>query len=627
MAKVRVLPEILAHKIAAGEIVERPASVVKELVENSLDARSRRIVIEIEEGGKRRIAVRDDGIGMSAEDAKLAFQHHATSKIETFDDLSRISTLGFRGEALPSIASVSRLRLRTVEADAAPLGTEIEFEGGKSTAVREISWPAGTELIVEDLFFNVPARRKFLKTAATEIGHVSRHVTHYALACPEVEFQLLHHNRPILEAPAVQTLEDRVYQVLGESFLENLAPVQYERGGVRVSGFTSLPHEQRNSARAQYLYVNGRVVRDKVLTHALRVAYRDLIPVNAYPAALLFVEIDPREIDVNVHPCKTEIRFERSDRVHSAVYHAVEEALVRRRTGLGSLARDVPTSQMRAQQLPGHGEAVARSIEKFFQRGPDSSFGFPEFRRSGPSSGSWLGSGSQSAPPPFPPTFSSQAGGQAGSADPHCGDIPETAYLSPVPVVLGQFVESFLVVADREGVMVVDQHVAHERILYDQALRNMNSGSIAVQRLLTPLTIELTPEQKAIMKEVLEHLNDNGFEVEWFGDRTIAVKGVPHLAVKAGRAEELMEEILDGLQAGRVETGANGAGVRRLRERIAISLSCRAAVKINTPLSAEKMQWLIDELFRCENPYTCPHGRPIVLRLNIEDVLRGFKRI
>ncbi len=627
MAKVRVLPEVLAHKIAAGEIVERPASVVKELVENSLDAQSKSVTVEIEDGGKRLITVRDDGFGMSREDAQVAFQHHATSKIETFDDLTRIASLGFRGEALPSIASISRLRLKTVERDAQSglgAGTEVEFEGGKLIAVRDIAWPVGTEFVVEDLFFNVPARRKFLKTTATEAGHVSRQLTHYALAYPEVEFQLRHQNRPLLEAPAVQSLEDRVYQVLGDEFLENLAPIEYERDGVRVGGFASLPHEQRGSNRDQYLFVNRRVVRDKVVTHALRQAYQDLIPAQAYPVALLFVEIDPSEVDVNVHPSKIEIRFHRSDRVHRAIYHAVEEALLRRRTSLSSLARDVPAWQMRPQALPDHQASVARSVEKFFQRTPDSSMGFPAFRKSGPDEASWVGPGEATAPV-FPPTFSGRPSSIVAATDPHHDDIPETAYLSPVPVVLGQFVESFVVAADREGVMLIDQHVAHERILYDLSLRHMTAGRVPIQRLLIPLTVELTPEQKTALEEILDQLNENGFEVDWFGDRTIVIKGVPEVAARCSQVPQLIEEILDGQMEGADQQ--NGAGVRRLREKIAISLSCRSAIKINTPLTGEKMQWLIDELFRCENPYTCPHGRPIILRMNIEDVLRGFKRI
>lgn len=604
MARIRVLPEVLAHKIAAGEIVERPASVVKELLENALDAQASRVMVRVEKGGMRLISVADDGIGMSPEDAHLAFEHHATSKISTFEDLTRITTLGFRGEALPSIASVSRLRLRSAErpCDGCPsVGTEIVNEGGRLIGQREIAWPSGTEVLVEDLFFNVPVRRKFLKTVTTEFSHVSRQVVHYALAYPEVEFQFFHHQQLAFQAPSADALADRVYQVLGESFLENLVPVEYEKEGLRVHGFTSLPHEQRAGAASQYLYVNRRMVRDRVLSHAVGLAYRDLIPTGTYPVVLLFVEIDPEQVDVNVHPSKTEIRFRDSQAVHSAIYHGIEEALLRRKgASLANLARDIPPERLNVPgnpeietNLPAAPASTFQSLDRYFQKRLENAFHFPSSRPS-------------------------------TNGNPHASDIPETADLSPVPVVLGQFVESFVVVADREGVMLVDQHVAHERILYDRALRALGSQTgCPRQQLLVPLTVDLTAAQKMVLEKVLEALNANGFEVEWFGTQTIAVKGVPAPASSCD-VERLIAEILESVET---EDSFGGCTVQRLREKIAISLSCRAAIKINTPLSHEKLQWLMDELFRSQNPYTCPHGRPIVLRLNIEDILRGFKRI
>lgn len=608
MGRVRILPDVLAHKIAAGEIVDRPASVVKELLENALDAEATRIEIKIENGGKQLISVRDNGFGMSAEDTRTAFQHHATSKIRSFEDLSRIATLGFRGEALPSIAAVSRLRLRTVERSDAlepRAGFELSFEGGELGSSCEVSWPEGTEVEVRELFYNVPARRKFMKTVATEIGHISKQVSHHALARPGVEFQLHHQRRSLIEATAVESLEDRIYQILGGTFLENLTGIDYQRDGVRITGYTSLPHEQRSTPRSQYLFVNGRVVRDRVIAHAIRLAYQDLIPRTSHPVVLLFLEMDPAEVDVNVHPNKTEIRFCDSNRIHRSIYNALEESLLSPHKTLGELARDVPLSHLRTRELPGHQQNVARNIEKFFQSNPDSSLGFRELRQ-----------GADSGPPA---AFSGD--------DPHRFNIPETVDLSPIPIVLGQFVESFVVAADREGVMLIDQHVAHERILYDQALRTMTSGAkTPTQRLLMPQTIELTAEQKASLVPLLDHLNSNGFEVEWFGDRTIAVKGVPTVAKDCQELSGLMEEIISSVEIDPSSTEP-GTKVQRLREKIAISLSCRSAIKINTPLSAEKMCWLVDELFLCENPYTCPHGRPITLRMNIEDVLRGFKRI
>jgi DNA mismatch repair protein MutL len=618
MPKVQVLPEVLAHQIAAGEIVERPASVVKELVENSLDAGATRIRVQIEGAGSRLIRVADDGCGMSEADACLAFEHHATSKISSLEDLEAIRTLGFRGEALPSIASVSRVCLKTVEppAETGPptSGTELRYEGGRRISLQAIAWPQGTEISVEDLFFNTPARRKFLKSAATEISHITRLVTSYALAYPGVSFLLEHEGRLLLDAPAVSDPADRTFQVLGDPVMSNLARVDYENAGVRVHGFTSLPHEQRNSANWLFLFVNRRLVRDRLLTHAIRQAYRDLIPVQAHPVVVLFVETDPRLVDVNVHPTKTEIRFRRSQDVHVSVFRAIEQALLRHRSNLSSLARDLDLP------LPGSREQRIRHGIDAFLRQTASAPIFESLSRAVPPSDAGVVSA--------PESLSRRAA--AAPADPHGPAIPETSHLSAIPCVLGQFVESFIVVADRDGVMLVDQHVAHERILYDRALQALNAQSgVPVQGLLIPRTIRLDPQQKAAAESVLEHLNRNGFEVEWFGSDTLIVRGVPALAQEVDPAavlEQLFRELdaLDELASPHLQPDRS---LRRVREKIAISLSCRAAIKINTPLTREKMQWLIDELFRCENPYTCPHGRPILLRLPLGEILRGFHRI
>jgi len=623
MGKIHVLPDILAHKIAAGEVVERPASVVKELLENALDAEAGRITVKAEQGGKRLISVRDDGLGMSGEDARLAFQHHATSKIQSFEDLSHLKSLGFRGEALPSIASVSRLRLRTVERTTEPgdlLGTEIESEGGSFKAVKEVAWPSGTEVVVEDLFFNVPARRKFLKTNTTELNHVSRQIMHYALAYPQVEFQFHHENRKVLEATRAASLEDRIYQVMGDSFLENLVPVEYEKGGVRVSGFASLPHEQRSNSSSLFIFVNSRMVKDRILTHGVRLAYQDQMPARAYPVAILFIHMDPLDVDVNVHPCKTEVRFTHPNTVHSALYHGIEEALFKQRGTLSHLARDIaPVDLVKEPSSPYSGEANGISPGHVFRRHDEKTRNFPDFQQNaGSAAVSTFGQGD---------ALKSVATEITALKSRHEHDIPETDYIDSVPVILGQFVESFIVSADREGVMLVDQHVAHERILYDQALRQLESDRpCPTQRLLIPLTQELNTQQKGALEGIFQEYNDNGFEVEWFGDQTIAIKGVPSFASDCD-ARRLIQEILDGLVSvgGELERPENQ--LQRLREKIAISLSCRAAIKINTPLSKEKMQWLLDELFRCRTPYTCPHGRPIVLRVGIEEILRGFKRI
>ncbi len=615
MGRVRLLPEILAHKIAAGEIVERPASVVKELLENALDAEATSVSVKADVGGQHLISIRDDGIGMSPEDARLAFQHHATSKLQTFEDLSCIQTLGFRGEALPSIASISRLRLRTVEAPGkgttnAP-GTEVQYEGGELRDVRPIAWPRGTEVEVRDLFFNVPARRKFLKTTSTELSHITRQITHYALAHPEVKFVFQHGGRTLLEAAAVETLKERVFQVLGDAFLSHLVPVDYQKEGVQVRGLASLPHEQRSNASSQFLFVNRRMVRDRVITHAIHLAYRDLIPSRTYPVILLFLEIDPQQIDVNVHPAKTEIRFKDTHSVHTAVYHGIEEALLKSSLNLRSVARDIPATFIKSAE-PGRAAdtSLSETANPFFSAPMDAGGHAFSPRNLG---GQFLSS----------PRLSREI----QSNDPHLQNIPETYHLSPTPVVLGQFVESFIVAADREGVLLIDQHVAHERILYDRALRSFEEGQTwPVQRLLEPVTLELTAQQKSVMDDLLDELNANGFLVDWFGESTAVIRGVPAIASNCD-GRKVLQEILDRFQDADSPLLPGENSVRRRREKIAISLSCRAAIKINTSLTREKIQWLLDELFACENPYTCPHGRPIILRVNIEDVLRGFKRI
>ena len=419
MGKVRLLPEVLTHQIAAGEIVERPASVLKELLENSLDAGAASVSVRAEAGGQRLICVRDDGVGMSPDDARLAFERHATSKITTLEDLARIRTLGFRGEALPSIASVSRLRLRTCpksESGSADPGTEVRIQGGKLVEIREISCARGTEVLVEDLFYNVPARKKFLKSYSTDLGHLTRQLTHFCLAYPSVRFHFTHHNRLLLEADVSGGLEDRVFQVLGESFLENLVPVDYRKHNLRVTGYVSLPHDQRRSTASQFLFVNRRMVRDRVMVHAVREAYRDAMPARTHARVLLFLEVGPEDVDVNVHPSKTEVRFRHSGAVHSAVLHAVEEALQQGRVDLSSVARDLPTSFTRnaprptvqARLHPGH-----RAVTLF---SPESHGGGTDLSRD------------SVVPEPTPVV-------REGGADPDLDNIPETGDISSVPVV------------------------------------------------------------------------------------------------------------------------------------------------------------------------------------------------
>ncbi len=639
MAKVKVLPEVLAHQIAAGEIVERPASVVKELLENAIDADADNILVELSEGGKSRIRVKDNGFGMSGEDAELAFEHHATSKIFSIEDLQEITTLGFRGEALPSIASVSRLRVRTASREDAadgsnPLGSELIYEGGFCSSKTEIAWPVGTEIVVEDLFFNIPVRRKFLKTKGTELSHISRFVTSYALVSPGITFRLEHEGRKILDTPAVSTLQERIFQIFGEKIQSNLVEMNYERNGIQVTGLTSLPHEQKNNANSMYLFVNGRLVRDKVLTHAIRFSYQGQMPHSAYPFTVLFLQIPPREIDVNVHPAKVELRFHDSRKVHSAIYHAIEEALLLQKPGtaLGSIAREITFSG-----FDDHPDSGSHSLS-----GPDFPAAvnrFPFGKNQGrinyfdPHPDSYIEKPGSSAPFPegFPRKFPPDQDPFPGVNQPSSAD--ESRYRNEDnPArhrILGQFKESFIVAADHEGLMLIDQHVAHERVLYEQALKALSAKEgMASQALLFPETLPLTPEQSAMADQFMEILNQNGYDIDWFGVGTIVVRAVPVLA-KGADIRNLIDDLLQDSSALFDEISASDSSekITRLREKMATSLSCRAAIKVNTVLSLEKMEWLVDSLFQCRNPYTCPHGRPIVLKLDTEEILKGFKRL
>ncbi|HTY62102.1 MAG TPA: DNA mismatch repair endonuclease MutL [Acidobacteriota bacterium] len=617
MSKIRVLPEILANKIAAGEIVERPASVVKELLENSIDAQCRALYIGVLSGGKRSIQVRDDGEGMSQDDAILAFEHHATSKLQTAEDLGSIATLGFRGEALPSIASVSRLTLKTRASDSDSIsGTEIEIQGGVMRTVKPASWDAGTEITVRDLFFNVPARRKFLRSNDTELGHIARLVTHYALAHPEIRFTLESEGRALVDAPAVAGLRERVYQIFGDGFLENLVELSGQSGSASVHGFASRPHEQRTNSYSQFFYVNRRMVRDKVLTSALRQAYRNCMPSSAYPVVILFVELPYDEVDVNAHPAKTEIRFREQNAVHKLVLETIEKALVQSNSIPVYSHIPAPFAPYRAPEAPP-------------ELRPD--MGFPRredvFDLTPPAA----------SPNPFQRAlnypFRELAPGISGAPADHLSlrVLPEmlfdataesrSAFQPSAVRILGQLQDSYIIACDSQGLLIIDQHVAHERILYEKMAKAMQGSSVETQGLLVPLSLELSPHQAALLEQVMPELNRNGFQIEPFGGRSVLIRSAPAIAGDSDVCK-LLSEILEGIEA-----DERTLDVDRIRDRIAVGTACRAAIKVNMPLAVEKMQWLLDELARTRIPTNCPHGRPILLRFTTYEIERNFGRI
>jgi DNA mismatch repair protein MutL len=641
MGRIHVLSEHVANKIAAGEVVERPASIVKELLENALDAGAKRIRIEVEAGGKKLIQVVDDGCGMTQDDAMLAFERHATSKIKDADDLLNISTLGFRGEGLPSIAAVSRVVLETATDGK---GTRIEIAGGKILNVAEAGLPAGTSITIRDVFFNTPARKKFLKAESTELSHIASLVTHYALAHPDKHFELHSATNALLTAGPVKTHAERIYQVFGKETLDQLVPLAAELdlqrvgipepppwrrdesyeppvpGTVRVHGFVSKPEIQKLNRNSMFFFVNGRLIKDRLIQHALTEAYRNILPPTVYPVVLLFIEMPPTEVDCNVHPAKTEVRFRQQSLIHDFVRDSVRAALIK--------ARPVPqfTREIAAQPTAGQaltpGAAAATLPDGFALNAPAQSL---INERLDFATAAAIDVAANAAIPVA--QFSNgTARPQFSIADP-CGnvideqEIPADLTSLASLKALGQIRESFILAVNHDGLWIIDQHVAHERVLFERTLQQRDVEKVQGQRLLMPIVVELTPGQQAIFAEIADELRANGFDVEPFGSRTIAIKAAP-AGVDASDIEKMLHEILDQFQ--REDQSEN---LDRARHRIAASIACHAAIKVNMPLEQQKMDWLLQELARTECPMTCPHGRPVVLRYSLKDIQRAFKRI
>jgi DNA mismatch repair protein MutL len=676
MSKIRILAENVANRIAAGEVVERPASVVKELLENALDAGARSIRVEVESGGKQMIRVIDDGSGMNHDDALLAFERHATSKLRTADDLLSIGTLGFRGEALPSIASISRLLLETCTADEEQ-GTRVEFAGGKLVGVKPAGVPPGTSISVADIFYCVPARRKFLKTETTELGHIASLVTHYALAHPDRQFLLKTPTQEILDCAPVEKLSERVYQVFGRQALDELTEIppneapmrsaitepQIEAdeaaATIRVTGFTSRPEVQRSNRNGIYIFVNRRLVRDRLLLHAIGEAYRNIVPPGVFPVVLLFLELPYQEVDVNVHPAKIEVRFRHPQFVHDFTRDALRHALSLARPvpGFPAAARAAAVSMGVPPSANGGAASAAGALgpESFSTPGAlpgppraviPTSFGSATAAGVAADTGEGFElSGAPDQPIPqrltFEPgtemNFSAPTAG-AGSASVSwfadaagaCAPVPaaaESAGSLPGPgeildlKPLGQVSSSFIVAVNGEGLWIIDQHVAHERVLFEQHLRARRAGEVGGQRMLMPLIVELNPRQLATFEQIGEELRANGFEAELMGARSVAIQAAP-AGIASADAEKLLCEILDG-----IARENQAISIDSLQSKIAASTACHAAIKVNTPLDGTKMEWLLGELAKTEYPMSCPHGRPVVLRYSVREIERAFKRI
>jgi DNA mismatch repair protein MutL len=663
MSRIRILAESVANKIAAGEVVERPASVVKELLENSLDAGAKSVRVEVEAGGKRLIRVIDDGSGMAHDDALLAFERHATSKLRTADDLLSIATLGFRGEALPSIAAVSRLTLETRSAEEVQ-GTRIEFAGGKLIGVKSAGVPVGTAISVADLFYSVPARRKFLKSEATELGHIASLVTHYALANPDKHFLLKTPSQEILNAAPVETMAERMYQVFGRQAAAEMMEMKEaetlvraaitepalepdeEAARIRVAGFVSRPEVQRANRNGIYIFVNRRLIRDRLVLHAIGEAYRNILPGGLFPAVLLFIELPYPEVDVNVHPAKVEVRFRHGQVVHDFVRDSVRMAL--------SQARPVPSfpasgaqtaSAQAAGASAGAGLSFAPSVDSSLAAHAGASSGPPRAiipteaeiasRAGAAVATDFELTGAPERPIPQRLNFDENGAIALPKAAPMSADacrepavsVSESPGALPGPESigdlkpLGQVSASYIVAVNGEGLWIIDQHVAHERVLFEKHLEARRAGALGGQRLLMPIVADLAPHQVVIFEQIAEELRANGFEVEMMGPRSVAISAAP-AGISGGNAEKLLTEILDG-----VARESQSISLESLQSRIAASTACQAAIKVNMPLDQAKMEWLLAELARTDYPMSCPHGRPVVLRYSVREIERAFKRI
>ncbi len=597
MTRIRILPEILSNKIAAGEVVERPASVVKELVENSLDAGSTRIVVEIEKGGRSLIRISDNGSGMSRDDALLSIERYATSKIYSDSDLFAISTLGFRGEALPSIASVSRLTLVTRE-ETAGSGTEIILEGGKLLKVLETGSPSGTQVTVKNLFFNTPARQKFLKTVPTEMGHICGVISNMALGWPKIHFKLIHNGSVLQNWSAATDPVGRITDILGKDFRTGLFPIKHENDGISLSGWMSLPRITRATSQGIFVFVNGRVVRNRMVQHALMEAYGGRLMKGQYPLAVLFITVPCDEVDVNVHPSKQEIRFSRQQHIYDAIVAAVSAGLVH---------EDKPSWAPIKRFGPA---AISEESVRSEKRYPDI---ISSQDRKAPATGADVKYPPGPAPPPDAPA---RFRPQKPADQPQLWEVPLSVHLNPI----GQFFNSYIICESGENLILLDQHAAHERILYEKLAEKSIERRIPVQRLLIPETMDLGYRQALILEKLIPDLCRYGFEIELFGKDSFVIKSVP-MILSGREIKPLVIEMVDRI----LETGL-AANLEKSLDACLKLMACHGAIRANQSLSLAEMATVIKDLEACRIPAHCPHGRPTWIQWPRQEIERLFKR-
>lgn len=605
LPQIRILSDDLANQIAAGEVVERPASVVKELVENSIDAGATLIRLDIEGGGKKKIRIMDNGMGMAPEECQLAFSRHATSKIAKFEDLETIHSLGFRGEALPSIASVAKVRCTSARNESEG-GRLIVVEGGEMLEQKDVACPQGTTLEVAQLFYVTPARSKFLKGDSTEFSHITQVVQQQALAYPNIQFLLTHNGREVINTLPTDQLHYRIAELFGPDLAKSLIEVEAQSGDYHLKGFVSSPVYTRSNRNAQYCFINGRFVRDKVILHATQQGYSHLLPKGQHPAMFLYLTMDPRLLDVNVHPSKAEVRFAFQQDVHQFVAHGVRGALDKNRQ-VDLTARDetdIPLAE------PTHRESYSSSRPNNYQP--------PQ----------WMDKS-------HPPVQGDLSHALRTMLTPETDSNPSTSSQvnwydkAPTPVSnliysefepLGQLDRSFIIMQGKKGVLVIDQHVAHERILYERFRAAAKNRKVEIQQLLFPVTIELSPGETEVLTPHLTRLLDLGLELEPFGKNEFLLRSVPAV-LKNSDHEKLLREMLEALPR-----EAHDDVLNDKYEDVLIMMSCRNAIKVNHTLNLDQIRKLISDLEQTSMPYTCPHGRPISLLFDMEDILKKFLR-
>ncbi len=626
MPRIQVLSDLLVNKIAAGEVIERPASVVKELVENSLDAGARHIEIAIEQGGQKLIRVTDDGEGMGREDLALCIYPHATSKIQSEDDLTRIRTMGFRGEALASIASIAQMRIvsRRRDTDEAH---EIRAAGDRIEPLSAAAGPPGTSIEIRELFFNVPARQKFLRTAQTEMGHISEQVARIALVHPEVEFRVTHNGRVVHHLRATDQMRGRIADFFGRELAENLLSLSRSERGLTISGLAGLPADSRSSQKWQYIFLNGRYIRDRFISHAVREAYRGLMDPSRYPVIFLALTVNPDTVDVNVHPTKIEVRWRDSNIIYSQVLSCLRDRFLNAdltaNLKMGPSPADTPDKEEGESEEAAEARRreIRESIADFFKRAtpiigpgssPDASPSFGGSPRIGPSAGF----SHRSFAPSFPPV---QATGSF---------IPEQtlpAYsVKPEAPAAGQAIQihnTYLVAETGEGVVIIDQHALHERILFEQLSEQFSRGPLEAQRLLIPETVEVSPDQIAVIEEHEETLERLGFELSPYGPGTLAIHAAPTL-LKEERMADFARDMLD-----RLADQSNPTSTEQIINDLLSMMACKAAVKAGDRLTAEEITALMVKRHLVDRGSNCPHGRPTSLRLSIDDLEKQFKRV